>query len=132
MTRLLAFIKGLFPRFFPPPTVRWEDGERVSDPYVLARYERLYAETVERTRALRPDAIQTPTMRVTIRIYDRFPEESATNWGRVLSPNVVAGDVGGTLAMKRAVVSDTLFIHEAKHAITGIPDHPKWLFGGDN
>lgn len=124
MRRLLAFLRGLFHR----PVVRWEDGERVTDPTILTHYARLYAETVERIRAVRPDAIQTPTMHVTVRLYDRFPAESASLWGRVLAPNVISGDTGGTLCMKRAVASDGLFIHESKHAITGIPDHPSWLF----
>lgn len=128
MRRLLAFLRGLFAR----PVVRWEDGERVTDPATLAHYARLYAETVERIRAVRPDAIQTPTMNVTVRLYDRFPAESASLWGRVLAPNVIAGDTGGTLGMKRAVASDGLFCHEARHAITGISDHPSWLFDNLN
>ena len=131
MTRFLAFLRGLFPRFFPPPVVRWEDGERVRDPYVLARYEKLYADTVERTRALRPDAIQTPEMRVTVRIYDRFPAPNENGIGKVLAPNVIAGDTGGTLCLRRGAV-DGIIRHEMKHAITGIPDHPIWLFGGEN
>ena len=126
-TRFLAFLRGLFPRFFPPPVVRWEDGERISDPYVLARYERLYAETVERTRAIRPNAIQTPTMRVTVRIYDRWPKGYEANIGKVLAPNTIAGDTGGTLCL-RPNTKDWLIQHEMAHAITGIPDHPDWLF----
>ncbi len=128
MRRLLAFLCRLFPRFFPPPIVRWEDGIIHTDP----RYAVWYAEVVERIRAVRPDAIQTPTMNVTVRLYDRFPAESASLWGRVLAPNVIAGDTGGTLGMKRAVASDGLFCHEARHAITGISDHPSWLFDNLN
>ena len=120
--RLLAF---LFPRFFPPPVVRWEDGVVHTDP----RYAVWYAETVEWIRAVRPDAIQTPEMRVTVRLYERFPAESQGLWGRVLAPNVIRGDTGGTLCMKRAVASEALFKHECVHAITGISDHPSWLFG---
>jgi hypothetical protein len=119
--RFLAFLRNIFRR----PVVRWEDGERVTDP----RYARLYAETVERIRAVRPDAIQSPDFRVTVRLYDRFPAESAGLNGRVLAPNVINGDTGGTLCLLRAFrKSDGLFTHECRHAITGISDHPSWLF----
>jgi len=119
--RFLAFLRGLFRR----PVVRWEDGERVTDP----RYARLYAETVERIRAVRPDAIQSPDFRVTVRLYDRFPKEYAGRNGQVLAPNVIAGDTGGTLCLLRAFRnSDGLVVHEIKHAVTGISDHPIWLF----
>lgn len=120
--RIAAFFKRLFSR----PVVRWEDGVVHTDP----RYAVWYAETVERIRAVRPDAIQTPEMRVTVRLYERFPAESASLWGRVLAPNVIKGDTGGTLCMKRAVASEALFKHECFHGITGDPGHPVWAFDG--
>jgi hypothetical protein len=123
MRRLLSF---LFPRFFPPPVVRWEDGVVHTDP----RYAAWYAEVVERIRAVRPDAIQTPEMRVTVRLYERFPAESQGLWGRVLAPNVIRGDTGGTLCLRKAfATNEPLIRHEMCHAITGISDHPSWLFG---
>ena len=126
MKRLLAFIKGLFPRFFPPPVVRWEDGVVHTDP----RYAVWYAETVEWVRLTAPNApITAPEMRVTVRLYDRFPSESSHLLGRVLSPNVVSGDTHGTLCLLRPFRDkEWLFVHECRHAITGIPDHPAWLF----
>lgn len=121
LTRLLAFLRGLFRK---DPPVRWEDGVVHTDP----RYAVWYAETVAWIRAVRPDAIQTPDFRVTVRLYDRFPAESADLWGRVLAPNVIPGDTHGTLCMKRAVVSELLFKHESKHCVTGESGHPDWLF----
>lgn len=122
--RFLAFLRGLFPRFFPPPLVRWEDGKVSTDPM----YATIYADVVRRIRAVRPDAIQSPDFRVTVRLYDRFPAEFASGWGKVLAPNVILGDTGGTLCLKRAVISDALIEHEMCHAVTGESGHPAWLF----
>ena len=125
--RLLAFFRRLF-GLLPP--ARWEDGVRVTDPYVLARYAARYAQTVAWVRVAAPQRpITAPEMHVTVRLYDRFPKESAHLIGRVLSPNVIAGDTGGTLCLKTAYREvEWLVIHEMKHAITGIGSHPKDLF----
>ena len=50
--------------------------------------------------------------------------------GKVLAPNVIAGDAYGTLCLykSRKYPLDADIVHEMKHAITGIGDHPTWLF----
>jgi hypothetical protein len=124
MSRFLAFVRGLFPRFFPLPKVRWEDGVVHTDP----RYAVWYAETVAWIREINPDApIFAPDLTVTVRLYDRFPV--AGGQGKVLAPNVIAGDVHGTLCLLKSLrESEWLFKHEAKHCITGESGHPDWLF----
>jgi hypothetical protein len=125
--RLLAFLRGLFPRFFPPPVVRWEDGTVSTDP----RYAVWYAETVARIRANCPDIpIQSPDFRVTVRIYDRWPiRDGRIHYGKVLAPNVIQGDTHGTLCMNKPFALDRAkVVHENKHCITGEPEHPKALF----
>ena len=123
--RFPRWFRKMFPRFFP---VRWEDGVVDRD----LKYAIIYANVVERIRAVRPETIQTPTMRVTVRLYDYFPPTFSTGWGKVLSPNVIAGDTGGTLCLQRGALCDALIEHEMAHAITGISDHPAWLFRQTN
>ena len=127
MSRLLYLIRR-FLGLLPP--ARWEDGVRVTDPYVLARYAALYAQTVAWVRVAAPQRpITAPEMVVTVRLYDRFPKESAHLIGRVLAPNEIAGDTGGTLCLNKAYRDvEWLVVHEMKHAITGVSDHPKDLF----
>jgi hypothetical protein len=120
--RLAAFFKRLCSR----PVVRWEDGVVHTDP----RYAVWYAQTVAWCRVNAPQRpITAPEMVVTVRLYDRFPKESAHLVGRVLAPNVIAGDTGGTLCLNKAYRDvEWLVVHEVKHAITGVSDHPKDLF----
>ncbi|MFA6167800.1 MAG: hypothetical protein WC700_14360 [Gemmatimonadaceae bacterium] len=122
----MHWLRRLFARWFSRPVVRWEDGVIDTDP----KYARLYAEVVQRVRAARPDAVQSPDFRVTVRLYPHFPDPHASGWGKVLPPNQIAGDAFGTLCLNRAYrVNNDLIRHECAHAVTGIPDHPAWLFG---
>lgn len=107
------------------PAPRWEDGVVSTDPV----YAALYAKTVAWVRSVRPEAIQAPELVATVRIYDRWPKGYEYNLGKVLSPNVIHGDTGGTICLAKAHQHDTdIITHEMRHAITGIPDHPDWLF----
>ena len=107
--------------------VRWEDGVIVRG----AIYARLYAETVAWVRANAPQVpIQAPDLVATIRIYKQWPvNDGLTHYGKVLAPNTIPGDTGGTLCLLRQTRHDmALIVHECKHAVTGIPSHPAWLF----
>lgn len=122
MTHFLYQIRRLL-GLLPP--ARWEDGGVIHDPV----YAALYAKTVAWVRAVRPDAVIAPDFHLTVRIYDRWPPGNPNQRGRILSPNVIAGDTGGTLCLARKWRRNTaLIVHECKHAITGISDHPKDLF----
>ncbi len=123
--RFLYWLRRLF-GLLPP--VRWEDGKVVDG----ATYAAIYAKVVARLRAYRPDLIQTPDFRLTVRIYDRWPAGSEYNWGRVLAPNTIPGDTGGTLCLADFKAHDVPTIeHECVHAITGIGSHPLELFKPD-
>jgi hypothetical protein len=128
MRRLLAFLRGLFPALKSRGT--WADAVRVTDPARLARLERIYAEQVAWCGA-RGFVIQSPDCRVTLRVWPdelRAPPEFGV--GKVLAPNVIAGDTGGTLLLRDGKLKDEawLIAHECRHAITGIGGHPKELF----
>ena len=127
MYRLLAFFRRLFGRL---PPARWEDGVRVTEPHMLAWYAALYAKTVAWVRVAAPQRpITAPEMVVTVRLYDRWPPNNPNLRGKVLSPNVIAGDIHGTLCLAKSLRHNTaLIVHESKHAITGVSDHPKDLF----
>ena len=120
--RLLYWLRRLF-GLLPP--ARWEDGVVVQDPL----YEQVYAKTVEWVRVVSPESVQSPEFRLTVRLYDRFPPECAYTLGKVLAPHTIPGDTGGTLCLLRQTRHDmALIVHECKHAVTGIPSHPAWLF----
>ena len=107
------------------PPARWEDGKISTDP----RYAAWYNATVAWVRVVNPEAIQQPDFRVTVRIYDRWPKGYEYNWGKVLPPNQIEGDTGGTLCLAKSKRNDTaVIVEECQHAITGIGDHPQWLF----
>jgi hypothetical protein len=121
--RVLAFFG-----FLPP--ARWEDGVRVTDPVELANYAALYAKTVAWVRVAAPQRpILAPEMHVTVRLYDRWPPNHPNLHGKVLAPNVIEGDIHGTLCLAKSLRHNTaLIVHESKHANTGVSDHPKDLF----
>lgn len=126
LRRVLAFFVLTLVACSP---VEWADGRVDTDP----RYAVLYADVVRRIEAVRPDAIQAPVMGLTVRLYDNgFPAPDTDGLGKVLAPNVIPGDTGGTLCL-RAMYRKTRWLiqHEQAHAITGIPDHPLWLFKRD-
>ena len=128
----MRFLRWLlyWPRYYLGllPPVQWADGKVVDGAF----YAAIYADTVAWVRNLRPDAVQTPEFKLTVRIYDRWPKDFAYNFGKVLAPNTIPGDTGGTLCLAKTKARDTAtIIHEAKHAITGITDHPAWLFAPD-
>lgn len=123
--RLLYWIRRLL-GLLPP--AQWTDGVVVHDPV----YAAIYAKTVEWVKANAPDAPITASVFVlTVRLYDRWPKGSEYNWGRVLAPNIIPGDTGGTLCLAETKAHDVgIITHECKHAITGVGDHPAWLFPG--
>jgi len=125
MRNLFTFLARFF-GLLPP--VRWEDGVRIGD--TLAR-ER-YALMVQRIATVHPELIQSPDFRLTVRVYDRWPKGYEYNWGKILPPDFIKGDTYGTLCLAKTKQTDTDVIdHECAHAITGISDHPSWLFGPD-
>lgn len=127
MSRLLYLIRR-FLGLLPP--ARWEDGVRVTEPHMLAWYAARYAQTVAWVRVAAPQRpITAPEMVVTVRLYDRWPPNNPNLQGKVLAPNVIDGDTGGTLCLAKNLRHSTaLIVHECKHAITGVSDHPKDLF----
>ena len=104
----------------------WDDGVVVTDPV----YAAIYAKTADWVRTVHPEAVIAPEFRLTVRLYDHWPKgNEATQQGRILAPNVIAGDTGGTLCLARKWRRNTaLIVHECKHAVTGVSDHPRWLF----
>lgn len=125
---LLAFWHWL--TGWKPYSVTWDDAVRVTDPARLAKLDRIYAEQVAWVRSVRPDAIQQPNCLVTLR---EWPNRLRSPFGiaKVLAPNVVTGDTGGTLLLHEGIRPDDEekeMAHEVKHAITGEPKHPDWLF----
>ena len=124
MRRLLYHLRRFF-GLLPP--AQWADGVRVTDD---ASYRALYAKTLEWVRTANPEAIITaPEFVLTVRIYDRWPPNNPNLRGKILAPNVIPGDTGGTLCLAKSLRHNAaLIVHESKHAITGISDHPKWLF----
>lgn len=113
-----------------PAPVAWDQAVRVTDPVRLAKLARIYAEQVAWVRSVRPDAIQQPNCLVALR---EWPDRLRSPFGiaKVLAPNVVTGDTGGTLLLHEGVRPEDeawLMAHEVRHAITGIGSHPDWLF----
>lgn len=107
------------------PPAKWEDGVVVSDPV----YAAIYAKTVEWVRVVNPEAVIAPDFQLTVRVYDRWPPDNPNLLGKVLPPNVIAGDSHGTLCLAKKLRHNTALIaHECKHAITGESGHPDWLF----
>lgn len=117
----------LFP--FLKPRGTWADAVRVTDPQAVARLARCYADTVVWCRA-RGFPILAPACEVTFRVWPddkRAPADFGI--GKVLAPNVIAGDAHGTLLVRASLVAqESLLVHESKHCITGISYHPKDLF----
>ena len=123
---LLRLIPALAPRG------TWADAVRVTDAVALARLDRCYAETVDWCRA-RGFPIQSPACRVVLRVWpDHLRPPDDFGIGKVLAPEEIKGDAHGTMLVKRGYLhADWLLRHESAHAITGITDHPAWLFAPD-
>lgn len=124
---LPRWLLRLFPRLAPQG--RWGDAVRVTDPKRLAQFHVIYAEQVAWCRA-RGFTITAPDCRVTLRVWpDHLRAPNDFGLGKVLAPHVIAGDVHGTLLVRpKYLAIDWLLIHECKHAITGVSDHPTDLF----
>lgn len=125
--KLPRWLLRLIPALQPRGT--WADAGRVTDPQALARLARCYADTVVWCRA-RGFPILAPACDVTFRVWpDDKRAPAGFGWGQVLAPNVITGDAHGTLLVRASLVAqESLLVHEAKHAITGISYHPKDLF----
>lgn len=126
--RLLAFFRGLFPRFFLRQG-QWKDAVRVTNTAHLMLLQKHYLATVQWCKD-NNFIIQSPNCLVVFRVwpeYLRAPSEFGI--GKVLAPNEIPGDTHGTLLVRASQVTNvSLLIHESKHAITGISSHPKELF----
>lgn len=122
----MRFLRWLWTYFFPPkPT--WADGVR----YVSPRHAVLYAEQVTWIRSIGHAAdIQSPDFKLTVRVWPgKLPPPHYLSAGCILAPNEIPGDTGGTLCLRNSMRDDDgLVREECKHAITGIGDHPSWLF----
>lgn len=123
------WLTRIFPRLLPRGT--WGDAVRVTEPARLAALQAIYGQRVEWVRAVRgPEAVIAPDCRVIFRVWPkhlRVPD--GFGWGKVLAPNVIPGDSYGTLLVLDSLKDNaSLLAHECKHAITGVSDHPKWLF----
>ena len=124
---LPRWLLRLFPRLAPQG--RWGDAVRVTDPKRLAQFHVIYAEQVAWCRA-RGFTITAPDCRVTLRYWpDTLRPPDGFGIAKVLAPNVISGDTGGTVLIQRGYLhADDILAHEVRHAITGIGDHPKDLF----
>ncbi len=110
----------------------WAMAVLVTDVAQLARLQDTYNDVVHRIQRVRPDVIQSPVMRVAIRIHPGpLPKPYTTGWGKVWAPGAMPDviDPFGTVVLRADKLAH--FPHEAAHAITGIPDHPSWLFNPD-
>lgn len=132
-TTILIVIVGAFgihayrQRTATPST--WAEAVLVTNPTRIAQLDGMYVDLVARIQAVRPEAVQTPIRRVAYRVHPRsFPSPSQNGWGKTLAPAVL--DPHGTIVVLQSMQNnDDLWQHEMVHAITGIPDHPQWLFG---
>ena len=124
---LPRWLLRLFPRLAPQG--QWGDAVRVTDPKRLAQFHVIYAEQVAWCRA-RGFTITAPECRVTLRVWPdtlRAPRDFGI--AKVLAPNVISGDDGGTVLIQRGYLhADDILAHEVRHAITGESGHPGWLF----
>lgn len=105
----------------------WAQARLVTDPVLDA----LYAKVVRRIAAVRPEAVIAPERTVALRVHPGpFPRPNSTGWGKVLVAGVL--DPTGTVVVRADHRHDAhLWAHEFAHAITGIPDHPDWLYAAD-
>ena len=111
----------------------WAMAVLVTDVAQLARLQDSYNDVVHRIQRVRPDMIQSPVLRAVVRIHPGpFPKPSTTGWGKVFAPGAMPDviDPCGTIVLRRD--KQAWFEHEVAHAITGIPDHPSWLFNPDS
>ena len=124
---LPRWLLRLFPRLAPQG--RWGDAVRVTDPKRLAQFHVIYAQQVSWCRA-RGIAIQAPECRVTLRVWpDTLRPPPDFGIAKVLAPNVISGDDGGTVLIQRGYLhADDIIAHECRHCITGESGHPDWLF----
>lgn len=108
----------------------WDDARSVYDPVRLAELRGLYAEMVQRIRAVRPDAVIAPDCRVSLMTHPGpFPKPYVGRWGQVLAPTADF-TAGRCIVLASQLHNDALWRHEFVHCITGISDHPDWVFGG--
>lgn len=110
----------------------WAMAVLVTDVAQLARFQDSYNDVRARIQWVRPDTIQSPVLRAAVRIHPGpLPKPYTTGWGKVWAPGAMPDviDPFGTIVLRAD--KQAWFDHEAAHAITGIPDHPPWLFRPD-
>lgn len=127
----MNWLKRILAYFFPSlgPKSTWTQARIVT---ATAYHTVLYNDLVQRIKAVRPLAIIAPVMLVTIRVHPGFfPKPDENGWGKVLTREVL-GDPFGTIVVRHDFAqSAPVWQHEMGHAITGISDHPSWLYKED-
>lgn len=109
------------------------DAVPVLDPDWLDAVETVYLDVVDRIRDVRPEAVKHPAFSRRVYLHDGpLPAPYTTRWGVAFPEHADGGNAGGTLVLRRDHKDDLrLWAHECAHLITGITEHPAWLFGPD-
>lgn len=90
----------------------------------------LYADVLERIRAVRPDAVLHATFSGRVLVHPGpLPAPYSDRWGVGFPEHTGGGNAGGTVVLTQEHLEDrALWAHECAHLITGITEHPAWLF----
>lgn len=122
----------LIPRLAPKAS--WGDVVLERNNGYLDLCEALYDDVVRRIRWVRPDAIRMPRFSRRLYLLDAplLPAPYTGRWGVAFPQHADGGNPGGNVViLKRYRDNPDLLSHEFAHLITGITDHPDWLFASD-
>lgn len=129
---IAAAFAGWFAKNRLAPKPSWDAATPDTDQHRLDRIGVLFDEMVRRIEAVRPDAIKTRTW--SRRLYlvhtPTLPDPFSGNWAAAFPEHADGGNAGGCIyVLDHCKDIPELLRHEVCHLITGITDHPAWLFG---
>ena len=105
----------------------WDQAVGV-DAHTAEWLDSIWADTLRRIERAKPEAVICRERIVAYRVHPGpFPAPFTEGWGKVLEAGVL--DPFGTIVVSARHQSDRdLWAHEMAHCITGVSDHPAWLF----
>lgn len=108
----------------------WSSIVLITDPEFLKRFEAVYLDVARRIAAARPAECRFPEFKCQIYTIDGLlPSPYQNRWAVAFPQHADGGNAGGNIVFRRRFLQNTtLWEHECGHIITGIVEHPKWLY----
>ena len=110
--------------------VSWKEAEQILDSDWLDAFQSVYDATVADIKAKFPQAVKHSAFSRRVYIHPGpFPRPYTEQWGVAFPEHEDGGNPGGNIVLLRGHKNNmTLWRHESAHLITGITEHPQWLF----